>query len=55
MEMFYNPYRIFETPKLQEEIVELECHTRDCADRPEIREIAEEHLNLARLAITERF
>jgi hypothetical protein len=53
MEMFYNPYRFFDTPTLQEEITELECHARDC-EETRFKEVAEEHLHLAKLAITER-
>ena len=49
-----NPYRTFETERLQEEIVELDCHIKDTVDQPDLNRIAQTHKFLAEVALFER-
>lgn len=49
-----NPYRTFETERLQDELIELECHIIDTVDNPRVNEIARTHKFLAEVALFER-
>lgn len=49
-----NPYRTFETDRLQDELIELDCHIQDTLDNPRVNEIARTHKFLAEVALFER-
>lgn len=49
-----NPYRTFETERLQDELIELDCHIQDTLDNPRVNEIARTNKFLAEVALFER-
>lgn len=49
-----NPYRTFETERLQDELIELDCFIQDTQHDPNTNEIARTHKFLAEVALFER-
>lgn len=49
-----NPYRTFETERLQDELIELDRYLDDVQQDPELSRIAQTHKFLAEVALFER-
>lgn len=49
-----NPYSFWETERLQDELVELDCNIIDTQDDPDLNRVARLHRGLAEVALFER-